>query len=306
MRDCIDSEWGDSLQRNSRIVVTEVLLYMKMRSSIKIQNTVRWILITSSILALITGCSRMETRSPEDWFNFCWAGLAGSDGLAFHGSAVLLRGEELIAEGNVSYSGQLRDHHELAMKSLLPGTRINKVNEAGNEIKLRWKDGSWSLKSNENDTTAQAAGLARMNPLDQLEEIKNARKNIKLENASARGTKVLRIEIDPADAKEQLQNKLVMEMENLRNKWQRNISKLQSDRRSQVSKDVEAHWSTGKEQLIRMLDQADAKVTYHLTIDRNSGLPIRLTSETRLDYPNIRGINEHEVLLSDNRFVDYQ
>ncbi|MNN78049.1 hypothetical protein D3C81_1945640 [compost metagenome] len=96
------------------------------------------------------------------------------------------------------------------------------------------------------------------------------------------------------------------EMEVLRNKWQLNISKIQTDRRTQINKDVEAQWVLGKEQLIRMLDQADAKVTYHLTIDRNSGLPIRLTSETQLDYPNIRGINEHEVLLSDNRFVDYQ
>ncbi|MNI33170.1 hypothetical protein D3C73_871040 [compost metagenome] len=293
---------------------------MKMGSSIKIQKAVRCILMASSILSLITGCSRMESRSPEDWFNISWAGLAGSDGLTFQGNAVLLRGEQLIAEGNVSYSGQLSDHHKLAMRSQLQGTGMNKISGHNNgklssstasldekEIKLQWEDGSWSLKSIDNDDGAvQAAGLARLNPLDQLEEIKKTKKQIKLENASARGTRVLRIEIDPAEAKEQLQNKLLKEMDDLKNKWQMNISKIQADRRSKVSKDVEAQWLTGKEQLIHMLDQAEAKVTYHLTIDQNSGLPIRLTSETQLDYPNIRGNNEHEILLSDNRFVNYQ
>ncbi|MNO72488.1 hypothetical protein D3C76_634380 [compost metagenome] len=291
---------------------------MKIGSSIKIRKAIHCVVITSSILTLILGCSRMENRSPEDWFNFSWAGLAGSDGLTFQGNAVLLRGEQLIAEGNVSYSGQLRDHHELAMRSQLPGTGTTQIKNkdiginsgstaslTGNEIKLRWEDGSWSLKSNENDGTVQATGLARLNPLDQLEEIKRAKKEIKLENASARGTKVLRIEIDPADAKEQLKNKLVKEMDGLKNKWQLEVSKIHADHRSQVSKEVEEQWSVGKNQLIQMLDQAEAKATYHLTIDRNNGLPIRLTSETQLDYPNMRGINEHEVLISDNRFVDY-
>ncbi|MNI19749.1 hypothetical protein D3C73_731960 [compost metagenome] len=145
-----------------------------------------------------------------------------------------------------------------------------------------------------------------MNPLDQLEEIKNATKSISLENASARGTKVLRIEIAKENAKELLKAKLVKEMDEVRNRLQQQVSQLKPSLRQKADKNAERQWSAGKQQLIHMLDQAEAKVTYHLTINKKNGLPIRLTSETKLNYRNLRGIQEHEVLLSDNRFSNYQ
>ncbi|MNJ71204.1 hypothetical protein D3C77_677200 [compost metagenome] len=69
---------------------------------------------------------------------------------------------------------------------------------------------------------------------------------------------------------------------------------------------MEQIWSSGNEQLIQMLNQAEVQVVYHLTINRKSGLPVRLTSESRLAYVSPLGAPQQETLMTDNRFTDYK
>lgn len=278
---------------------------MKMGDSINIRATLKFAVIVIAIAVLLSGCNSGEPKSAEEWFNVSWSGMAGKDELTIQGEAVLLRGKQLVVENNMSYTGKLSNHTELALKADLPNTMSTKPSSAKKEIKLQWGDGRWNIDMN-SASNAEVIGLTRMNPLDQLKDIRYATKTMSLENASARGTKVLRIEIDPIAAKEQLHHKLEREMNDLKSKWTNQMAQLSGDSRLQVAQQVEEIWQAGNDQLNHMLDQADTKVTYHLTIDENTSLPVRLTSETELNYVNLKGISEHEVLLSDNRFSNYQ
>lgn len=278
---------------------------MKMGYSINMRATLKYAVMTISIVVLLSGCISGEPKSAEEWFNVSWSGMAGKDELTIQGEAVLLRGKQLVVENNMSYSGKLSNHTELALKADLPTTVSTKPSSPKKEIKLQWEGGRWNIDMN-SANNAEVIGLTRMNPLDQLKDIRYATKTMSLENASARGTKGLRIEIDPIVAKEQLHDKLDREMKELKSKWTNQIAGLNEGSRQQVEQQIEEIWKAGNDQLNHMLDQADTKVIYHLTIDQNTSLPVRLTSETELNYVNLKGINEHEVLLSDNRFSNYQ
>lgn len=277
---------------------------MKMGYSITIRDAIKNAIMMIFITVSLSGCVGGEHESAEDWFNMSWSGMAGKDELTIQGEAVLLRGKQLVMENNVSYSGKLTNHTELALKADLPSAVSTKTSSSNKEIKLQWKDGSWEMDNS--SSNVGMIGLTRMNPLDQLKDIRYAAKTMSLEHASARGTKVLRIEVDPVVAKEQLQHKLETEMNELKSKWTSRMAQLNEGTRQQVKQQVEEIWQAGNEQLNRMLDQANTKAIYHLTIDKNTSLPVRLTSEIELNYANLKGISEHEVLLSDNRFSNYQ
>ena len=95
------------------------------------------------------------------------------------------------------------------MRTVLPSGQGQKLQTAefqtgqGLEAKLRWQGGAWMIASS--NANAFTRGIARLNPLDQLEDIRRAsKKNLSLEKGAARGTEVLRIELDPQEAKQQL------------------------------------------------------------------------------------------------------
>lgn len=282
-----------------------MLYVMKIRCFINVRVTLLYAAMTIFITALLGGCAAGNPKSAEDWFNVSWSGMAGKDELTIQGEAVLLRGKQLVVENNISYSGKLSNHTELALKADLLTAVSTKSSSPKKEIKLQWGDGRWNLDMN-SASNAEVISLTRMNPLEQLKDIRYATKTMSLDNASARGTKVIRIEIDPNDAKEQLHQKLEREMNEVKSKWTNEIARLNEDSRQQVEQKVEEIWKAGSDQLNHMLDSADTKVMYHLTIDQNTSLPVRLTSEVELNYANMKGINEYEVMVSDNRFSNYQ
>ncbi len=269
------------------------------------------------VMLMLSACGLNDTKTPEEWFNFTWSGLAGCDSLTFRGNAAIFRGGKSDMEDAVNFTGKLKDHHQLAIQTTLPTSPTNIKNGKADELQaagthpasgyraeLQWEEGSWNLKSSEKN--AINLGIARLNPLDQLEEIRALKKTITVESGAARGTRVLRIELDPKEAGPRLKSKLAGEMDSLKAGWQDELALIKADRRPKIERELEREWADGRDQLMSLLDQADTKVVYHLTINRNSGLPIRLSSETGLTYMNALGVREQEVLLTDSRFEQFR
>ncbi|GIP57962.1 hypothetical protein MKX50_16110 [Paenibacillus sp. FSL W8-0186] len=274
----------------------------------------RFILASFCLMAavLMSSCRLQEARTGEQWFNHAWSGLAGVDALTFQGKAALWRGEQGVLEQNLSYSGRLDDHHRLTMRTVIAeggagskGSLLASGTHLGGkyETKLVAQGRRWHIVS---DEESLGKGLARLNPLEQLEHIRNARKSIKLESGAARGTKVLRIELDAADAQALIGSELEEEMKQVRQKWESKLAKLQNAERAKLASQSEQIWSAGNKQLAEMLNQAEIQAVYHLTVNSKTGLPMRLTSESRIAYLSPQGVPQQEMLRTDNRFADYK
>ncbi|MFD1176147.1 hypothetical protein ACFQ3W_07535 [Paenibacillus puldeungensis] len=263
------------------------------------------------IMIAVSACGLREEKTPEQWFNFTWSGLAGCDSLSFQGLAALQRGDEAAKKENISYTGRLNNHRELSIQTVIPQNPSSgrvRTAEAGafskSKFKLRWERGGWRLQSNENDMMVR--GLTRLNPLHQLEEIKGTSKTITAESGAARGTKVLRIVLNPSEATLRMKDRLLEEMSSLGFGLENKLQKVDASRQDIVEKELNTLWTSGNAKLQKMLEQMNANVVYHLTIDRKTGLPARLTSETTVDYVTFQGASKHEVLYTDTRFDGYR
>ncbi|MBW4840015.1 MAG: hypothetical protein KZY74_11495 [Paenibacillaceae bacterium] len=263
----------------------------------------------------LASCGMSEAKTPEQWFEFTWSGLAGCDTLTFRGLAALQRANGHGLEESLSYTGRLQDHRELSIRAEPAnkstgnlGGRLQAAGLAqpnGWEAKLHLENGNWLVQSDNHDALLQ--GVVRLNPLDQLEEIRMAaKKTITTESGAARGTKVLRIEMDPAEASMRLKDRLLSEMELTRKGGMERLVSVPTPMQESLRSELSKIWTTGNDQLSAMLEQLNATVVYHLTIDRKSGLPARLTSETTLKYLSTKGVPQREVLRTDNRFENYK
>ncbi|GIO38688.1 hypothetical protein J41TS12_35490 [Paenibacillus antibioticophila] len=272
------------------------------------KSTISRVACLYMVMLLLVSCGWQESKTAEEWFDFTWSGLAGIDSLKFKGQAAVARGERWNLDEQVGYSGELKDHQKLSMQSTLPSTEAGQDKEqqieaAGTSqarIQLAWNGETWKVADSQ--VSALTAGLSRFNPLEQMESIRRSAKTITEEHAAARGTRVLRIQLDPEAAKKALNKQLVKEMEAVRTGWQRRLETLSGIQRKETESELEREWSKGRKHLDNMLAACQAETVYYLTINRNTGLPERMTSETRLLYTNTRGIQEQEALLTDSKF----
>lgn len=274
------------------------------------------VIVNGLLLTLmLASCGMNEAKTPEQWFDFTWSGLAGCDTLSFRGLAALQRGNEHGLEESLNYTGRLQNHRELSIRAEPAnnsngnlGSRLQTTGLAkpsGWEAKLRLENGNWLVQSDNHDALLQ--GVVRLNPLDQLEEIRMAaKKTITSESGAARGTKVLRIEMDPAEASIRLKDRLLSEMELTREGGMERLVSVPAPLQDSLRGELSKIWTAGNDQLSAMLEQLNATVVYHLTIDRKSGLPARLTSETTLTYLSTKGEPQREVLRTENRFENYK
>ncbi|WP_433946253.1 hypothetical protein [Paenibacillus sp. SN-8-1] len=260
------------------------------------------------MLVLITSCSR--PRSAQDWFDLTWAGLAGSDTLSFKGTTVLLRADKPQPEGSVAFSGELQNHQVLTLTANSPvkqaDSNLKAAESKGKPIftTLQLKGRRWVALDQAQGSSASHT-LERINPLAQLEEIHDTKsKNIRLESGAARGTKVLRVELAPEEAKALLRRQLSDEMDLVLKNWSRDSQQLQlsPSERNALNREVQALWSQGNRKLSEKLDQAEVSTVYHLTIDKRSGLPRRLTSNNRITYPGNSNLNKPETQVTDCSF----
>ncbi|GAB6990531.1 hypothetical protein [Paenibacillus pini] len=250
------------------------------------------------------GCGLFESgKTPEEWFKQTLAGLAGKDEFTFRGEEGLRRNEQDRFVQNMIYEGKLTQHDKLTMTNVVPKIAahhgkdvLEMEGKEVNEVHLLRQKGDW-MHINEDGKARTQASLSRFNPLEQLEAIHELPKEITEETAAARGTKVLKIELTPAAAHTWLSKQLKQEMAVLRE--EQVMAKGGTPKNKEK---LEKVWKQGNDQLEQMLKQANVKTTYHLTINRKSGFPKRLSSKTYTRYTNAKGQQEQETLINDVLF----
>ncbi|WP_159081877.1 hypothetical protein [Paenibacillus sp. CAA11] len=255
-------------------------------------------------------------KTPQQWFELTWAGLAGSDTLKFRGEAALMVEGENAQPEAFAYTGELKNHTSLTLKAKLASQE--KVLKAADRtlrtqqfkpLEMKLTGTTWSVKGGA-ETVKNLPGLAqsiaRLHPLAELEKLHVMKKQVTLEKGAARGTRVLRIQTDPADESSYLRDLLTGEMADLRQEWELGLKQLPLiERASYQAKGVEV-WKKSQAEMNSMLDTAQVQSLYHLTIDRKSGLPIRLTSSTQIRYLDRKGTRRMESLWNDSRFTGYK
>ncbi|AJS57836.1 hypothetical protein [Paenibacillus sp. IHBB 10380] len=272
--------------------------------NMKLKSILNW-MFTIVICCLLTSCNLLSNgRSPDELFQLTLSGLTGSDAFTFKGETALRRNEQDKFQQHFAYEGKVKNHDELVIQSIIPiqssraATDQQRSAQSQNQMtSLRLTDGQWIQTSNTDTDIGMNQVLIRLNPLGQLEGINKLKKGIREEEAAARGTKVLRIELDPKDARTWLDDQLSDEMNRLRDEA---ISAQVSD--SKLQKELDQIWGEGKEQMKTMFEQADVGTVYHLTIDRTRNLPLRLTSESKIAYKDVEGNEQRETMVSDVTF----
>jgi hypothetical protein len=268
----------------------------------RVRNLWMWVIATG-LIALLSGCNFMQSnRSPEEQFHISLSELAGIEKLTFTGESALRRNEQQWFEQHFIYDGQLTNHDMLSMQTRIPlQSALTNTKKEIQELKklnpitvdLRRVNEGWVHTSSVDNQVDQA--LIRFNPLSQLESIVELNKNIQEEISAPRGTRVLRIELNSEDALEWLARQLSSEMKGLRTE----LNTQNTSYTPKVRSELDRIWKQGDEQLQSMLKQAKVGTVYHLTIDRKSNLPMRLTSESKLFYIDLEGNKQNETVVND-------
>lgn len=279
-----------------------------MTSSLKLGKMLI-VVLTSMVMA---SCGWSGPKSPQDWFDVTWAGLAGSDTLSFKGNASLVRENQIQAEGSLIFSGKLQNHQVLTLNAESPRPQSDQnlktaaTQKKGVTSTLQLKGKKWVvLNKPDSITTGVPHTLNRINPLAQLEEIHDTKaKTIGMESGAARGTKVLRIELDPGEAKQLLRRQLTEEMDQVLANWKIREQHLQipTSRRQSLGREAGNVWGRGKKEMLDKLDTAKVTAVYHLTINKKTGLPKRLTLNNKITYPEVGSNGKPELLVSDCQF----
>lgn len=253
---------------------------------------------------ILSGCNFFSTTSsPEEQFRISVSGLAGTEALTFVGEAALRRNEQRQFEQHFAYEGKLINHDQLTIQSILPVQSAGKKNmtsvqekKINKSVDFLHMNGGWVHMSSDTDHADQV--LVRFNPLDQLEEISSYGKVITEERGASRGTRVLRIELKSEDALKWLDKQLSSEMNALGQEFVEQRTRYSLKVRSEL----DGIWKKGDEQLRAMLKEAKVATIYHMTIDRASNLPTRLTSESNMSYRDLEGIEQIETVVNDVSF----
>ncbi|GIO65465.1 hypothetical protein [Paenibacillus cookii] len=254
----------------------------------------------------LTGCGMFQNqKSPEAWFKQTLGGLAGIDSFKFSGEAAVRTQSEKGFRESLAYEGILTEHDKLTIRSMLPAQAAGK--NASNAMRtssyhaaesgFRRQDGHWVHLFSEG-SAALGTSLARFNPLAQLDAIDKLPKQIREASGAARGTKVLRIELTPPAAKQWLAEQLETEMDAVRKQAEESGQGLSAKEKRRLT-DV---WNKGNGQMKQMLEHAEVEMVYYLTIDKRTGFPVKLSSESDIRYLNLHHREEHEQMVNDVAF----
>ncbi|WP_438351494.1 hypothetical protein ACP8HI_13110 [Paenibacillus sp. FA6] len=255
------------------------------------------------LCTLLSSCNFLSAnKSPEEQLQLSLGGLAGIETLTFTGEAALRRNEQRWFEQHFAYEGQLTNHDLLSMQTKAPiqsasAKNINKTQEEGRisdvSADLRRFQGGWVNTSSVDSHMDKL--LVRFNPLSQLDGVAGLNKSIQEETSASRGTRVLRIELKSEDALKWLDHQLSSEMEALRTEYYKQNATYSPETQTEL----EAIWRQGEEQLQTMLKEAEVDTVYHLTIDRKSNFPLRLTSESKISFLDLEGNEQNEIMVND-------
>ncbi|WP_336763547.1 hypothetical protein [Paenibacillus sp. USHLN196] len=275
-----------------------------------------WLLV----IIVITGvpaCGLIQRdQTPEEVFSLALSGIAGKEKLSFEGEAGLRRENSGLFENQFKFEGKLENHDRLTLQTRLPGevtavgtgihtTAVNNNGQPrGFSASFERKQGQWMALSAQHEPLR--GSLSRFNPIAQLEKIDGMHKTIQSEYGSGRRTRTLRIELAPEDAKAWAVAQLNDEMNAIRSEYMHKAATVKGARKEKLEKDLEKVWEQGETTMQQMMKQASVQTVYHLTVDRKSSLPLRLSSESQVSYTDNKHKNNKEALVTDINFKSYQ
>lgn len=281
------------------------------------QSTFSLSLTLCLVLAVVSGCGMLQhDRTPEEIFSLALSGIAGKETLTFEGQAGLRRENSGMFENQFKFEGKLEDHDRLTLQTRLPGAvtaadsgiSLNAVKNNGQpsgfSASFQRKKGQW------NALTAQyeplRGSLSRFNPIAQLEKIDSMKKTIQSEYGSGRQTRILRIELAPEDAKTWATDQLTDEMNSIRAEYMHKASQVKGASKQKLEQELQKVWQQGEDTMQKLIQKAEVHTVYHLTVDRKTSLPMRLSSESQVKYTDNSSRSNVEALVTDVNFKSYQ
>lgn len=261
------------------------------------------------LIFAVTGCAWENQLPPEEALNRAVAGLSGVDNFSFKGNAAIRSGEDGVFQQSLAFEGELKNHNRLMLSTEARGRRTVQDYEStqrssasnSRKVALRRSQGKWSMLS---PGESEEMLMLRLNPLEQLEYLGKAERQVSEETGAARGTRVLRVKLSPEDASQATKNTLIEQMEVIGKRIEKKGDPLYSDDPS-VRERLKALWQKENAELVNMLEKAEVNAVYHVTINKRTQLPTRMTMERRISYPDAAGGRRVETLLSDITFTRY-
>ncbi|PYE45587.1 hypothetical protein HUB98_07625 [Paenibacillus barcinonensis] len=280
--------------------------------------SMRTLLLTLCVmLAVVPGCGIFQRdRTPEEIFALALSGMAGKETLSFEGEAGLRRENSAMFENQFKFEGKLEEHDRLTLQTRLPGAvtaagsdiSMNTVNNNGQSggfsASFERKQGQWTALTAQHEPLR--GSLSRFNPIAQLEKIDTMKKTIQSEYGSGRQTQILRIELAPEDAKAWAASQLKDEMNTIRAEYMHKATQVKGADRQKLEEELQKVWQQGESSMQRMFEKAEVHTVYHLTVDRKTSLPMRLSSESQMKYRDNNSRNNVEALVTDVNFKSYQ
>ncbi|MEK3904116.1 MULTISPECIES: hypothetical protein [unclassified Paenibacillus] len=265
-----------------------------------------------------SGCTVMKDKPAAEDLNLVMAGMDGTDGVSFEGAAALLIDGKTVPESSLYYGGKVADHNQITLYSLLPdGGQPAPAAESGPHslrqgsgdapvyyTRMVKEDGKWTMKQ-ASPALDGSNPLEALNPLRQLEELEKMGKTVTEEAGSARGTRVLRIELTEAEARRQLSAELAQKMQAIKPAAGEDAA-VPADTHAKALAAKSALWEQKQTELQQRLNQADIRTVYYLKVDPKRNLPTRLTSNRTLTYPGKAGATTEEAYITQVDFYGYK
>ncbi|NUU75970.1 hypothetical protein [Paenibacillus xylanilyticus] len=278
------------------------------------------LLLLGVVIISAPGCGLIQReRSAEEVFSMALSGIAGKEKLDFVGEAGLRRESSGLFENQFKFEGKLENHDQLTLQTRLPGAvttagtgsaggmsaasaNLN-GRPSGFSASFQRKHGQWMALTAEHEPLR--GSLSRYNPIAQLENIDRMNKTIKSEYGSGRRTRILRIELAPDDAKAWATTQLKDEMNSIKAEYMHKASTFKGTSQAKLEKDLSKVWQQGETSMEQMMKQAKVQTVYHLTVDRKTSLPLRLSSESQVTYRDSSNKSNKEALVMDVNFKTY-
>ncbi|MCM3126335.1 MULTISPECIES: hypothetical protein [unclassified Paenibacillus] len=269
----------------------------------------RTILISILSLSLfhISGCGVFNNPlDPEETFHRALAGLAGKEEMTFEGHAGLRTSDQGEFTEHFEYKGTLSNHNKLVVSSQeydpFEPSSNNKAETDSHPVNMERKAGMWRISERMEDSSY--GSLTRLNPVEQLEKIGYMKgKTFSSESGTPRGTHMIRIELEKVEASKWVADQLKKEMQILHDELPELVNQVDNSKRQQCMKELERIWNEENDGLNERVKNIEVKSVYHLTVNKKSSLPIRLSAENEVSYKDNR--EKKEMLITDIYFSKY-
>lgn len=280
-------------------------MMIRYRTILRIRDILFWL----SLTLCVQGCG-MEQLTAEESFNRAVAGLEGVDNFTFKGDVAIRNGNSGVFEQTVAVEGQLQNHNMLTLTTSksTPSSSTASVYSAGRlsmdglKGKMKYEQGAWRPLTN---GYMNGDWMTRLNPLEQLNYLGKSDKKVTEGYSAARGTKVLRIELAPEASQKMMNEALNGQMKQLRNRMDQKGDELYSDD-PKARERLQAVWERENRELNRLLSKADVSTIFHLTVDKKTYLPQKLSSERKVSYKDFTGRKRAESMVSDISFSEFR